>query len=120
MEMEELYVESRSLIVPVTGELDHHLAGALRARIDPVLMREGIRDIIYDFSNAEFMDSAGVGMIMGRHRQVSYLGGRTGVCGVGQAMDRVLRLAGLYRIVTKFENREEAVKAFAETRKSLI
>lgn len=118
--MQELYIEKNSLVVPVEGELDQHMAGLLRARIDPVLAREGIRDIIYDFSGTEFMDSSGIGMIMGRHRQVSYLGGRTGVCNVGKSMDRLLRMAGLYRIVQKFDSREEAAESFARTRESLL
>lgn len=118
--MRRLYIEKHSLVVPVEGELDQHMAGILRAQIDPLLAREGIRDIVYDFSETEFMDSSGIGMIMGRHRQVSYLGGRTGVCNVGKAMDRLLRMAGLYRIVEKFESCEEATENFAKTRESLL
>lgn len=118
--MKKLYIEKNSLVVPVEGELDQHMAGVLRAQIDPLLAREGIRDIIYDFSKTEFMDSSGIGMIMGRHRQLSYLGGRTGVCNVGRSMDRLLRMAGLYRIVEKFESREEAAESFARTRESLL
>lgn len=118
--MSELYIEKHSLVVLVEGELDQHLAGILRAKIDPVLVREGIRDIIYDFGGTQFMDSSGIGMIMGRHKQVVYLGGRTGVCNVGKSMDRLLRMSGLYRIVKKFENREEAAEVFAKTRESLL
>ncbi len=118
--MEELYIDRNSLVVPVDGELDQYMAEHLRARIDPVLAREGIRDIIYDFEGTQFMDSSGVGMIMGRHRQVAYLGGRTGVCNVGRSMDRLLRMSGLYRIVQKFESREEASENFANTREGLL
>ena len=118
--MNELYIEKNSLVVLVEGELDHHLAALLRARIDPVLAREGICDIIYDFGGTEFMDSSGIGMIMGRHRQVAYLGGRTAVCNVGRAMDRLLRMSGLYRIVEKFDSREEAADWLEKTRESLL
>jgi stage II sporulation protein AA (anti-sigma F factor antagonist) len=118
--MSEVYIEKGSLVVPVEGELDHYLAGILRARIDPVLVREGIGDIVYDLSKTEFMDSSGVGMIMGRHRQVAYLGGRSGVCHVNMAMDRLLRMAGLYRIVEKFESVQEAVDCFERTRESVL
>lgn len=118
--MKDLYIEKRSLIVPIEGELDHHLAGILRSKIDPVLAREGISDIIYDFEKTEFMDSSGIGMIMGRHRQVAYLGGRSGVCHVGRAMDRLLRMSGLYRIVEKFESIQEAVDCFETTRESVL
>lgn len=118
--MEELYIDRRSLVVPVKGELDQHLANILRARIDPVLEREGIRDIIYDFADTNFMDSSGIGMIMGRHRQVAYLGGRTGVCNVSRPLERVIRMAGLYRIVQKFDSRDEAVEAFIKTRTTIF
>jgi len=118
--MEELYIDRRSLVVPVKGELDQHLANILRARIDPVLEREGVRDIIYDFADTNFMDSSGIGMIMGRHRQVAYLGGRTGVCNVCQPLERVIRMAGLYRIVQKFDSRDEAVEAFIKTRTTIF
>lgn len=118
--MEALYIDRDSLIVPVEGELDEHMAECLRTQIDSVLARQGIRDIIYDFEQTKFMDSSGIGMIMGRHRQVSYIGGRTGVCNVGRSMDRLLRMSGLYRIVQRFESREEAAESFAETRESLL
>lgn len=118
--MQDLYIDKNSLVVLVEGELDQHMAGILRARIDPVLAREGIRDIIYDFSKTEFMDSSGIGMIMGRHRQLAYLGGRTGVCNVSRSMDRLLRMSGLYRIVQRFESPQEAAECFARTRESLL
>ena len=87
-----------SLIITVTGELDHHIAAKLRSKIDKELGGE-IINIIFDFSELSFMDSSGVGMIMGRYKSVQKLGGSLIVAGATPQVERILKISGLMNIV---------------------
>ena len=88
--MQDLYIDKNSLVVLVEGELDQHMAGILRARIDPVLAREGIRDIIYDFSKTEFMDSSGIGVLIGRKKTMDMHRGEICARNLGERAQKIL------------------------------
>ena len=69
-----------------------------------------MKHIFFDFSVDDFMDSSGIGLIMGRHKKVMFLGGKTAVTGVGKNIDRIFRMSGLYQIVEKYVTPQEAVE----------
>ena len=96
--------------VYVTKELDHHAVIDLRATSDKLIQAGNVKHIIFDFSDVDFMDSSGIGLIMGRHKKVMFLGGKTAVTGVGKNIDRIFRMSGLYQIVEKYVTPQEAVE----------
>jgi stage II sporulation protein AA (anti-sigma F factor antagonist) len=102
-------ISQRCLIIRLGRELDHHNAVLIREKADKYIERYHVRHIIFDFSRAEFMDSAGIGVILGRYRKVLFIGGRIAVASVGSAIDRVLKLSGLYKIVEKYDSVENAL-----------
>lgn len=59
-----------SLVIGLNTDLDHHLADEIREVIDEVVEERGIRSIIFDFSKVTFMDSSGIGLIMGRYKKM--------------------------------------------------
>ena len=61
-------VSDKMLVISMIAELDHHLADEMREVIDDVIDVRGVEDIIFDFSRINFMDSAGIGLIMGSDR----------------------------------------------------
>lgn len=95
-----------TLIVYLPEELDHHIAGKIREETDSFFVSKRIRDVIFDYDQTVFMDSSGIGLIMGRYREVRYLKGDVYVVGVHEKMERILDISGLYRIV----RREKTVK----------
>lgn len=103
----EIY--QRCLIIKLNGELDHHNALIIREEADKLIDRKNIKHIIFDFSSTSFMDSAGIGVIMGRYRKVIFIGGKIAVVNVNMAVDRIFRLSGLYKIIEKFDNVEAAL-----------
>ena len=103
----EIY--QRSLIIRLNEELDHHNAVHIRERADRIIDRNNIKYIIFDFSRAGFMDSAGIGVIMGRYRKVIFIGGKTAVTNVNATVDRIFRLSGLYKIIDKYETVDAAL-----------
>ncbi len=82
----------------LSGEIDHHTARVLRERIDTAIGRTKPRVVRLDFSGVGFMDSSGIGLVMGRYRLVSGYGGALRVVGASDRLLRVMKLAGLERL----------------------
>ena len=86
------------LCIWLSGELDHHAARDLRAQIDAAVERCKVKRLVLDFSEVGFMDSSGIGLIMGRHRSMESIGGEVIVRNPPQHIRRVMRLSGMERI----------------------
>lgn len=97
------------LIIKLDNELDHHNAELLREEIDRMIDIEEIKNVVFDFSHVNFMDSSGIGVIMGRYRKVYYIGGKVFVIGISKMIDRIFLMSGLYKIVTKVQSIEEVL-----------
>lgn len=109
-EEETIYeISQRCLIIRLNGELDHHNAIQIREKADKLIERNHIKHIIFDFTGAAFMDSAGIGVIMGRYRKVIFIGGKIAVASVNNTVDRIFKLSGLYKIIEKFDTVEAAL-----------
>lgn len=104
----EIY--ERCLIIRLNEELDHHNAIKIREKADNLIDKNNIKHIIFDFSGAGFMDSAGIGVVMGRYKKVIFIGGKAAVANVGSAIDRIFKLSGLYKIIEKYDTVEAALK----------
>lgn len=106
----QLCVRSGILIIQMHADLDHHNALWIREQADKMIERQNVKHILFDFTGVEFMDSSGIGVIMGRYKKVIFTGGKAAVCNVGSAVDRIMRMSGLYKIIEKYDNLEEALK----------
>lgn len=102
-------ISGRCLIIMLNEELDHHNAIQIREKADRIIERNHIKHIIFDFSGSSFMDSAGIGVIMGRYKKVIFIGGKIAVASVNSAVDRIFRLSGLYKIIEKYDSVETAL-----------
>ncbi len=105
----ELEVINRCLILNLTRELDHHQAKAIQEKSDKLINNNNIKHIIFDFSNTVFMDSSGIGLIMGRYKKVIFNGGKVCVTNICQEVDRIFVISGLYKIIEKYENVDDAL-----------
>jgi stage II sporulation protein AA (anti-sigma F factor antagonist) len=105
-------VVNKCLIIKLMEELDHHNALTIREQSDKLISGKNIKDIVFDFTGSDFMDSSGIGVIMGRYKKIIFTGGKVAVTGVNQSVDRIFRLSGLYKIIHKFNTIEDAVKEF--------
>ena len=100
--MEQLYEEKgETLIIYLPGELDHHMAAVIREKTEPLFVCRKIRNVIFDYSGTHFMDSSGIGLVMGRYREVRYLKGDVYIVGVNNKVSRILDISGLYRVAKK-------------------
>lgn len=99
-----IQVESNVCRVTLSGELDHHAASEARTQIDGVLLDERAINALYlDLSGVTFMDSSGLGMILGRYRILAERGGRFVLSGASSYAERILKMAGIYALVEKGE-----------------
>jgi stage II sporulation protein AA (anti-sigma F factor antagonist) len=103
---------NQCLIIKLLEELDHHNAILIREQSDKLISGKNIKDIIFDFTGSEFMDSSGIGVIMGRYKKVIFTGGKVAVTGINQSVDRIFKLSGLYKIIHKFDTIDDAVETF--------
>ncbi len=88
-----------TLVVKPDGELDQSCAAALRCDIDREIQRTHTKNLILDFGNVTFMDSSGIGMIIGRYKQIQARGGKTMIIRPQPQVDKILELSGLKKIV---------------------
>lgn len=88
-----------SMLVRVRGEIDHHTAARVRNGIDSALFEKRPKRLILDMSAVSFMDSSGLGLIMGRLSVVRELGGTLTVKNPSDAISRIIKLAGMDKIL---------------------
>ena len=91
--------EDNVLILKVREELDHHTVEKIRRKADYEIERYMPRKVIFDFNNVTFMDSAGIGLILGRYKNISILGGKLEVVNVSSQVIKILDMSGLSRLI---------------------
>lgn len=91
--------KKEKLFVGISGELDHHNAGLVRESVDIEIKSGGVRLLIFDFSNLAFMDSSGIGVIMGRYKLMQSCGGKVQIVGAATYIEQIIRLSGLEKII---------------------
>lgn len=99
-------VSAGTLVIRLDGEIDHHGATGLRSDIDGVIFAQRPKKVILDLSQISFMDSSGLGLIMGRYALVSELGGHLTLRSPNAAVMKIIRLSGLEKLI-KIEKEEK-------------
>lgn len=96
---EDFRVINNYLMIKLPQEIDHHRAGYISEKADKYLVREEVHNVVFDFENTRFMDSSGIGIIMGRYRKISCFGGKVYVINMDSQIQRILQVSGLNKIV---------------------
>lgn len=91
-------VTGEVLTARLSGELDHHAAGGIRQQIDRQIEESRPTMVILDFRELIFMDSSGIGLVMGRYKTASAVGAELHVCNTSPQIYKVMRLSGLDRL----------------------
>lgn len=93
----EIKSRDRLLCIYLYGEIDHHSAVDLRRELDELILQKQPLRLVLDLARIEFMDSAGLGLLMGRYRLVKSLGGTMVISNANERVLKILRLAGMER-----------------------
>ena len=103
--MEKIFaIKGTNLTIHMPKELDHHNAEAVRRQADRMLERFMILRLVFDFQDTEFMDSSGIGMIMGRYKNIRFAGGTVLAVRVNERIRRILTLSGVYKYIDIYED----------------
>ena len=98
------------LTVMLYGEIDHHAAKDIREKIDEAIEFNMPSLVIMDFGGVTFMDSSGIGVIMGRYRLMQSVGGSVSAFGVSPRLDKLIEMSGIKRIVQIYTDEAAALK----------
>ncbi len=99
--------EKRTLIIKVTEEIDQHTADKLRRNIDNDIAIYSPQKVQFDFDGIEFMDSSGIGMVLGRYKMVKMLGGNFEIINANKRLKKIFDMSGVSRIIEIKESNDE-------------
>jgi stage II sporulation protein AA (anti-sigma F factor antagonist) len=102
-------VRGDTLIVRLEGELDHHTAEQVRATVEAELDRGLTQNLVMNLEGLQFMDSSGLGVILGRYKRVTQAGGRMTLCAVNDQLMKLFELSGLLKILRIFPSEAQAL-----------
>ena len=88
-----------TLKIVLNGEIDHHTAKGMREAIDRRIMEDHPGVLMLDFTNVEFMDSSGLGLVIGRYRLMKELSGRVEIVNATERIKNILKIAGAGKYV---------------------
>ena len=98
--MNSTYNEKDKLLtIEITEEIDHHTTEKIRRKTDYEIERHMPRKIIFDFNKVTFMDSAGIGMIIGRYKMIKMLGGTLEMINVNSSIRKIFDMCGIPKIM---------------------
>ncbi|WP_071395650.1 anti-sigma F factor antagonist [Bacillus tuaregi] len=106
----DLEIKQDVLCIRLSGELDHHSADELRKRAVNAIEEYAIRHIILNLEELSFMDSSGIGVILGRYKQIKQLHGEMVVCAISPSVQRLFEMSGLFKIIRLEPTEENALQ----------
>ena len=103
-------IKKTNLIIRFYGELDHHITEKARLSIDQKYQESGLKNIVMDLTQLTLMDSSGIGLIMGRYKNVAERNGKVLIISSNVYIDRIIKMSGLLKIIEVFPNLEIALE----------
>ena len=108
----EYQVQENCLTIFLPKEVDHHNAEEVKKSADAIIEKEHIKYVIFDFEQTDFMDSSGIGVIMGRYRMICLIGGEVWAVHANARIRKILTMSGVTKIMQIYE--EEQVNPTVE------
>ena len=106
----EILHENRKMTAAVSGEIDHHAAADIRVTIDGELERTTPEVLTFDMSGVTFMDSSGVGLVLGRARAMKQWGGKVRIKDPSGRAEKILKMSGLGSLIMQKPTGKEQKK----------
>lgn len=102
--------KDKLLNLEIDEEIDHHKAEILRRNADYEIQRRNPKRVILDFNNVYFMDSAGIGMVIGRYKTASMVGAKLEMKNVRKNIRKIFEMTGVLKIIPIIEEEEKSEK----------
>lgn len=98
------------MMVNLKGEIDHHTSQLVKIQIDDLSRKKGIKKILFNFKNVTFMDSSGVGMIIGCYKAMKKIGGTVGAYYINDRIKKIFEMSGIFNILDYYNDEKEALE----------
>lgn len=99
----QISTKNNMIIAKLIGELDHHAASKARDKLQEVIINKAIKNLVFDLDELTFMDSSGIGMIIGRYKLISALGGNVKIVCKNTQIKKLITMSGLKRIINVYD-----------------
>jgi len=96
--------KDKLLLLQITEEIDHHSSEKIRTRADFEIQKYIPKKVVMDFENVNFMDSAGIGMILGRYKMTTMFGGTMNMVNVNPSVKKVFEMSGILKLIPIMED----------------
>lgn len=106
-------VSGNVLVAELLGELDHHAAAQVREDIDRAMDNFSIKYLVFDFGKVRYMDSSGIGMVLGRYRRMNEKEGRIAIVSCSSVIRNILNMAGIFSLIDYMDTKQEAITYFS-------
>ena len=107
--MESIYKkEDKQLIFKLEEDIDECAVQKIRRKLDNEIERHMPKEIIFDFNNVSFMDSAGIGLIIGRYKLANMLGGTVQVANMATPVRKIFEMSGMQKIIPEVNSKKES------------
>lgn len=104
----QMSIRKNKLFVRLEGELDQAVTEKLKIRISEIIDKYDIKYLIFNFERLNFMDSSGIGFIIGRYSQIKKRNGRIVICSMNNLIERIFMISGLKKICSVAKNENDA------------
>ena len=103
------FLQDKHLTIALRGEIDHHSAKDIMRVVGNKIELYLPRVCVLDFREVGFMDSSGIGVLMGRYKRMKAKGGVVSVCHMNKSIEKVMQLSGLFQILKRADGKRGQV-----------
>jgi len=107
-------MKKKTLIVALSGELDHHSAKEVKDMVEELIKNRSVKNLVFDFSNLSFMDSSGIGVVVGRYKLMHAMGGNVAIVSSTRNVDRLLTMSGIKKLIATYSTLDGALNNIEE------
>ena len=105
----DIDIDDTSVTAYISGDVDHHSARELREKIDRAVEMSYPEVLILDFGGVTFMDSSGIGLVMGRWKLMRDISGKVVIQNAPKYISKVMRMAGIEKLLSDQDKKEESL-----------
>jgi stage II sporulation protein AA (anti-sigma F factor antagonist) len=98
------FIEDKTLLFELTEEIDHHSSNRIRKRADYEIQRFMPKEVIIDLKKVKFMDSAGIGLLLGRYKVANCYGGKLSVANANPKIKNIIEMSGILNVISFNDN----------------
>ncbi len=104
----QLKMKGRTLIAKLVGELDHHNAKTIKEMLENAIASKACLNLIFDLTGLSFMDSSGIGVIIGRYKLLESIGGKVQIVSDKTPINKLITMSGLARLMDVHQTMDQA------------